>query len=994
MSYSRNTSQSRGYFIKSSDKEPIVQEPIIQETKKEKRERATIINIDSRYRDIKNDPHVNNFTMNFPKTFSNVSEIGISSLELPNTISVFNNRNNKIRWKNQWGYGHINSVYITSSDPVTGSAPGGSRTDKFVKFTVDGSVKNEISVGDVVKIVGLYINNGTDATKLYGGATLSHLIGNSCMHATTSNSHSGKITSVDSSTVVKVLPNHYYSNSSDNSTYTTWRKWGTSGDNQNGEPNDYYNNWKLVMTSGSAKNEVRRVSDYVGSTRAVTIESAFSTSPAVNDTYQLLKESYMVYKGPGDTISGGTVAYNEFWIIDYITTASPAHNTTGNGATEMGTLPHTYSSSYGIWYHDRDENNNYSTSTQNIVNFASIGSKARWFTESSNSFGKALSDSMSIAKYPNDEVPKFDIKLNDNNEMITIIQKYLNRPSRWLKYWVYEGAQLGGPLFTVAGENIVSFVLPSNGFEFGNILGVVRYPPTDSYNNWTSTSLENGWPASDLQMDLYGCAMIITGKSVVNWGEKNKFEKDMEIELINTGDSRLNGVHRIKYVPKVGYRLNSGNSAPCYCFVVPIYIDTEIPSTYSTIGSSSILSTNINGTWGMRIEIIGSTGLSGTQLEHINRKHTIIGKGIIKDTTSSIGYTYDTDPPYYNDTINFKLNSVPTASNFAGGGGLKAMLLFERPFKFIFKDYIDDLGPNLGLTDGNNRKDTDEWVRSLSNTYDKTIYTDVKIPSKISGDNYFYISINNLEEQGYHSEYSAIHDNKYSGGHILTKVLITMGSGEMLFNTQIGGKVGGKSAIMTFDRPIRNLDKISIGLYRKLSNIESQTDLEKYLKKSYEVSLTIRINKIRNKSIDDISNGLVNTIMQLKNKDDLISHIILGKGNDKTRNEKWQFYIDSIKADASFSGYLVIMKIYPQREVYFDRISSLDIPIDPIDIANYIYKNIPTTSAIHPSDDMIYLRNIISIDKVKQVTNPPKGFDYLDINNVDYSMSLSIIENV
>ena len=79
--------------------------------------------------------------MNFPKTFNNVSEISVSSLELPNTISVFNNRNNKIRWKNQWGYGHIISANATTTDPVTGTAPGGTRTDKFVKFTTEGSVR-------------------------------------------------------------------------------------------------------------------------------------------------------------------------------------------------------------------------------------------------------------------------------------------------------------------------------------------------------------------------------------------------------------------------------------------------------------------------------------------------------------------------------------------------------------------------------------------------------------------------------------------------------------------------------------------------------------------------------------------------------------------------------------------------------------------------------------------------------------------------------------
>ena len=41
--------------------------------------------------------------------------------------------------------------------------------------------------------------------------------------------------------------------------------------------------------------------------------------------------------------------------------------------------------------------------------------------------------------------------------------------------------------------------------------------------------------------------------------------------------------------------------------------------------------------------------------------------------------------------------------------------------------------------------------------------------------------------------------------------------------------------------------------------------------------------------------------MQLKNSNDLIPHIILGRGNDKTRNEKWQFYIESIEADAEYT---------------------------------------------------------------------------------------------
>ena len=91
--------------------------------------------------------------------------------------------------------------------------------------------------------------------------------------------------------------------------------------------------------------------------------------------------------------------------------------------------------------------------------------------------------------------------------------------------------------------------------------------------------------------------MIITNKSVHNWGEKNKFDEDMESEIRNTSDPRLNGIHRITFCPKVGYRLNSGNSPPCFCFVIPVFIENEIPTTYGSSGSSVILDTNNFGNW-------------------------------------------------------------------------------------------------------------------------------------------------------------------------------------------------------------------------------------------------------------------------------------------------------------------------------------------------------------------------------------------------------------
>ena len=95
----------------------------IKNIEKKTSTKETILNIDSRSRNTYKYPNIYNFTMDFPRTFNNVSQIEISSLELPNTISVFDSKNNKIRWKNQWGYGFIKKVSIHTKDPATNALP-------------------------------------------------------------------------------------------------------------------------------------------------------------------------------------------------------------------------------------------------------------------------------------------------------------------------------------------------------------------------------------------------------------------------------------------------------------------------------------------------------------------------------------------------------------------------------------------------------------------------------------------------------------------------------------------------------------------------------------------------------------------------------------------------------------------------------------------------------------------------------------------------------
>jgi len=942
-----------------------------------KKIRQTAVNIDTRHRDLKLYPNVNYVELNFPKTFSNVSEIEISSLELPNSVSVFSDRNNKIRWINQYGWGHINAVSVSTNDPVANAVPGGTRTDKFVKITVDGTARLNVVAGDIVKIVALYTNAGTAGSGVYRPET--HKIGNDSRHFTSGNSHTGKLLSV-SGTSMSILPNHYFSTGS---SYSTWRKWGSST-HASGEVASYYVGWKMCLTSGNGKGSMRRVSAYSQTDRTITVESAWDSGkePSADDTYHLLKDAYMVYVGPGDTVSTGVIAtgkvpHNVFYIIDY---------ETGTNAT----LPAgDYNSSVGMWYNDCDEYANYSGQGENIIYRVSIGNQVRLFQDSSNKFSKILTESFSSIKYGNGDNPNFNVEINDNSEMFSIQQNHAYNTQRWGLHWEYDASNPSGPFMTVRGCSKFSAVLPAHGFIYGNIIGIVRYPPSDAYNKWSSTDASNGWPVSDLSDKIYGCAMIITDSDVSLWGEKNKFQVDMEIEIKETYNSNVDGIHRIVHVPRTGYRINSGESAPCFCFVIPVYLDSEIPSTYPTLGSSSILSTGIYGSYGSRVEVKGSTGVSGTSIALINKTHTVIGSGGVLSATSGMGYRIETDDQLDRDAFIMQI----AANGFGGtgtitSGGFPTSFSTSVPMKIKLKGYIDDLGPSLGLT-GTERKDTDKFMRSISNSNDGTKNTSVKNPVNITGDNYFYMSINNISDKGYSDTVSPIHDSNYSG-HILNKILVVGGSGEVMFNTYMGGNNGGKNPIMKFDPPIRSLDKIAISLYRKLGRFDLQSDLEKYLKKVQPINITIDVNIIPNKMISEVSDGIKDTIINLKSKKDGIAHLLLGKGNSRIGTQNWQFSSESIEKNSG--SYRVLLKILPQRIIDFDRDSTIDVPIDPIDIANYISENIPVSSSTH--DELVYIKNITQIVKLLEIPLPPKGFDFLNINNVDYSMTLSLIENI
>ena len=57
---------------------------------------------------------------------------------------------------------------------------------------------------------------------------------------------------------------------------------------------DFYNNYNLKITSGNGKGQIRKIIDYVGSTKIATLESNWTTNPSADDKYEILSSSVSI----------------------------------------------------------------------------------------------------------------------------------------------------------------------------------------------------------------------------------------------------------------------------------------------------------------------------------------------------------------------------------------------------------------------------------------------------------------------------------------------------------------------------------------------------------------------------------------------------------------------------------------------------------------------------------------------------------------------------
>lgn len=88
--------------------------------------------------------------------------------------------------------------------------------------------------------------------------------------------------------------------------------------------NDFYNGWWIKVTSGFSSNQVRKIVDYNGTTKIITIETAWTTqNPSNGDTFELFNKPYvgMIFNEidnrfhligtNSDPGTGGTVNYTD-----------------------------------------------------------------------------------------------------------------------------------------------------------------------------------------------------------------------------------------------------------------------------------------------------------------------------------------------------------------------------------------------------------------------------------------------------------------------------------------------------------------------------------------------------------------------------------------------------------------------------------------------------------------------------------------------------------
>jgi hypothetical protein len=106
------------------------------------KQRVTIVSVDSKLRDKNEYPDANEFSIELPRTFTNIKSMELKQLEFPNTDAVINKTNNRIFWRNK------EDITLDKIDTVTGTYPVYSvelRVGSYTANSLETEMENSIT---------------------------------------------------------------------------------------------------------------------------------------------------------------------------------------------------------------------------------------------------------------------------------------------------------------------------------------------------------------------------------------------------------------------------------------------------------------------------------------------------------------------------------------------------------------------------------------------------------------------------------------------------------------------------------------------------------------------------------------------------------------------------------------------------------------------------------------------------------------------------------
>ncbi|MCH9716852.1 MAG: hypothetical protein K0U52_07170 [Gammaproteobacteria bacterium] len=99
---------------------------------------------------------------------------------------------------------------------------------------------------------------------------------------------------------------------------------------------DYYNGWYVETTGGTGSGQIRKITDYNGTTKVATVASAWSTNPDVTTTYDLFNQSQvgLIFDEDNDVMilaaTAATTAHTEVGANEYLDLHAGSLQVTGS----------------------------------------------------------------------------------------------------------------------------------------------------------------------------------------------------------------------------------------------------------------------------------------------------------------------------------------------------------------------------------------------------------------------------------------------------------------------------------------------------------------------------------------------------------------------------------------------------------------------------------------------------------------------------------------